>query len=131
MLVFPGMSSVWSLHSHGCLLALSQTDELCTIAKMKNANDLYNSGSSLASMTLNGKFPTARNLDNCIWNISCALEMLSFNGKYFYTSWLFSINFVLRQIDIFATCSPKKWEDMEKYSQTCFPPLAFSTTRML
>lgn len=125
--VFPGISSVWSPHSHGCLSALSQTDELCAITKMKNANVLYNSGSSFTSMTISGKFPTERILDDCTRNISCTLEMLSFNGKYFCKSWFLSINLV----GIFATHSPKKCEDVEKYSKTHFPPLAFTTTRTL
>lgn len=73
--VFPGICAFWSLRACGCLLARSQTDELCTIAKMKNANILYSSGSGFASLTVNRKFAAERSLDDCIENFSSALEL--------------------------------------------------------
>lgn len=64
----------WSLRSRGCLLALGQTNQFCTVAKMKNADVLYNSGFglSMGNLLLKG-----------VWMIVYGAS-LSFNGKYFW-----------------------------------------------
>lgn len=63
-----------SLRSRGCLLALGQTNELCAVAKMKNANVLCNSGSglSMGNLLLKG-----------VWMIVYGTS-LSLNGNYFW-----------------------------------------------